>query len=262
MNERTQAVVRRHYISGREGQIHYYSSPDRQAGVPLLCLHMSPHSASIYENFVAAMGARRLTIAVDTPGFGNSYIPNHEPEIADYAAAMGDVLDALEIANVNVMGYHTGSSIALELARQRPTQVQRLVLVSAPIWSAEERALVAHRTVPQVVSADGSHLQHYWQEAVSYSMPGRSLEMLGRVFPERLLNPATIHWGHRAASRYSVEAALAEVTKPILVLNPDDDLHQQTLRAETLLQHPDSRIHALPGWGHGFLDVKTTEAAE
>ena len=258
----TKRVVRRDFANGGGGQLHYYWCGDRQAGVPLLCLHMSPHSALIYENFVAAMGNQRLTLAVDTPGFGNSDVPLEEPAIADYAAAMGDVLDALKLTKIHVMGYHTGTSIAVELARQRPAQVQRLVLVSAPIWTAAERALVEHRTHPQPISEDGSHLQRYWQEAVSFSMPGRSLEMLGRIFPERLLNPATIHWGHQAASRYSLQTTLVEVNKPILVLNPDDDLTEQTQRAQAYLRHPDSRIHDLPGWGHGFLDVKTDAAAE
>ena len=44
----------------------------------------------------------------------------------------------------------------------------------------------------------------------------------------------------------------------MLVLNPDDDLHAQTLRAEGRMQR--GRILHLPGWGHGFLDVHTDEA--
>jgi pimeloyl-ACP methyl ester carboxylesterase len=253
--------ARRAYVPGRYGQVHYYQGGQPGAATPLVCLHMSPYSGMVYENFVATMGAQRLTLAVDTPGFGNSAAPSAEPEIAGYAAAVGDVLDALDISEVHIMGYHTGSSIACELARQRPAQVQRLVLVSAPIWTVAERERVAHRVQPQVLSEDGSHLRAYWQEAVHYSMPGRTLEMLGGTFPERLLNPAIIHWGHLAASRYSLADGLGEIDKPVLVLNPDDDLHEQTARAGAYLKNPASRIEPLPGWGHGFLDVKTTEAA-
>ena len=255
-------IVRRGFASSGDSQVHYYRSGERAAGVPLLCLHMSPHSAMVYENFVAAMGARRFTVAADTPGFGNSDVPAREPSIADYARAMGDLLDELDISTINVMGYHTGTSIAVELARQRHAQVQRLVLVSAPIWTPAERAAVVHRTRPQPIDEDGSHLQRYWQEAVGFSMAGRSLEMLARTFPERLLNPATIHWGHQAASRYALQDVLGAIDKPILVLNPDDDLTEQTQRAATFLRHPASRVKALPGWGHGFLDVKTAQAVD
>lgn len=256
----SELATRRDYVPGRYGQVHYYQGGQSSSATPLVCLHMSPYSGMVYENFVATMGSNRLTLAIDTPGFGNSAIPSAEPEIADYAAAVGDALDALDISKVHVMGYHTGSSIACELARQRPAQVQRLVLVSAPAWTAAEREKVAHRVQPQVLSEDGSHLRAYWQEAVHYSMPGRTLAMLGRTFPERLLNPAVIHWGHLAASRYSLVDSLGEIDKPVLVLNPDDDLHEQTARAGAYLNNADSRIEPLPGWGHGFLDVNTADA--
>ena len=252
--------VRRAYAEARFGQIHYYMSGDSPGSIPLLCLHMSPYSGMIYERFVAAMGPHRRTLAMDTPGFGNSARPPTEPGIADYAAAAGDLLDTLAIPKAHVMGYHTGSSIACELARQRPEQVARLVLVSAPVWTPSERAKVVHRTEPQVLTEDGSHLRNYWQEAVYHSMPGRTLDMLGRTFPERLLNPGTIHWGHLAASRYALDEVLGTIDKPILVLNPEDDLRNQTDRAAAYLGHAGSKIVPLDGWGHGFLDVKTTEA--
>jgi pimeloyl-ACP methyl ester carboxylesterase len=51
---------------------------------------------------------------------------------------------------------------------------------------------------------------------------------------------------------------LARVTQPILVLNPDDDLHQHTLRAAGVMRN--GRLIDLPNWGHGFLDVHTDEA--
>jgi pimeloyl-ACP methyl ester carboxylesterase len=52
---------------------------------------------------------------------------------------------------------------------------------------------------------------------------------------------------------------LARVKQPVLVLNPEDDLHAQTLRADGLMKN--GRIHELPGWGHGFLDLFPTQAA-
>jgi hypothetical protein len=49
------------------------------------------------------------------------------------------------------------------------------------------------------------------------------------------------------------------VRQPILILNPGDDLDVQTRRAQGLASN--SRILELPGWGHGFLDAHTEEAA-
>ena len=53
---------------------------------------------------------------------------------------------------------------------------------------------------------------------------------------------------------------LPKLSLPILVLNPEDDLYDYTRRAAPLLQ--DGRVHDLPGWSHGFLDIHTAEVAE
>ena len=255
--------VTRHYVDGRFGQMHFYLAESRANSVatPLVCFHMSPYSGLVYEPLLGTIGERRPALAVDTPGFGNSTAPASQPSIADYAAAMADLLDTLDFEQVALMGYHTGSLIAVELARHRPTLVPRIVLVSAPIWNQGERADNA-LTAPRQVTEDGSDLEEMWRQAVHWSMEGRSLEMIARVFPERLLNPAIIHWGHVAAHDYHLAERLAQLQQPVLILNPEDDLCQQSRRAEQYLKHPESRIRELPGWSHGFLDVKPGQASD
>ena len=48
-------------------------------------------------------------------------------------------------------------------------------------------------------------------------------------------------------------------SQPILVLNPEDDLHVYTSRIGPYFKN--GKVHDLPGWNHGFLDAKTEEAA-
>ena len=66
--------VDRMYVDGRFGQLHVYhaGSAQERDRLPLMCFHMSPFAAVIYEAFLSEMGKDRLAIAVDTPGFGNS----------------------------------------------------------------------------------------------------------------------------------------------------------------------------------------------
>jgi len=255
--------VDRSYVDGRFGQLHIYvaGSEHKSEKRPLLCFHMSPFAAVIYENFLAEIGKDRLAIAVDTPGFGNSDPPPEPPLLADYAAAMGDVMDALELDTVDVMGFHTGSKTCLEVARQRPDQVQRIVMVSIAFWTEAERAERSVIIRAPEITEDGAHFARYWQELIRWSMEGRTLEMIADSFYASQLNPAITHWGHQAAYQYNVEQAMAEVDKPILVLNPEDDLWEQTPRIKPLLTQPGSQFVDLPGWAHGFLDLKTAETA-
>jgi len=255
--------VRRQYVDGRFGHTHLYRAGKVQedSRVPLICMHMSPFSARIYEPLLSIMGMDRFAVAVDTPGFGLSDSPPSQPSIADYANAMGDVIDALGLGRVDVMGYHTGSETCIELARQRPKQIRRIVMVSAPHWTEEERVLLLSSAQAPEIHEDGIHLTEWWQESVYWSMEGRTLDMLARVFPARVRNPHIMHWGHRAAYGYSLQKMLPEVDKPILVLNPEDDLWEKTPFIRPYLRHSASRIQDLPGWNHGFLDVKTIETA-
>ena len=255
--------ARRAYIDGRYGQMHYrFSQPEAPSGKrPLLLFHMSPNSSLIYDRFVREMGRDRLAIAIDTPGFGESDPPPSPPEIADYAAAMGDVMDGLGLAAVDLMGFHTGSKIALALARARPEQVHRAVIVSATVFTdaelAEHRAMYA----PETLADDGSHLAQWWKASKRWQMEGVTNAMLQETFATHIAHPAISWWGHRAAFNFQMKDELPKAEHPVLILNPDDDLAAFTPRARPLLKHPQSRVHDLPGWAHGFLDLKTQETA-
>ncbi|MBX3694488.1 MAG: hypothetical protein KF790_04895 [Steroidobacteraceae bacterium] len=52
----------------------------------------------------------------------------------------GQAPHALAPGEFDVMGYHTGSKIAVELARQRPAQVRHLVLMSTPVYTDDDLA--------------------------------------------------------------------------------------------------------------------------
>jgi pimeloyl-ACP methyl ester carboxylesterase len=255
--------VRRAYADGRFGQLHYrIATPQRAGGAatrpPLLCLHMSPNSGRIFQKFIAAMGVDRVAVAPDTPGFGESDPPPAPPSIEDYAGAMGDLIDALGFGEIDVMGYHTGSETCTALALARPTQVRRLVLVSAPIFTAEELVQFRSHYAPVPLDPEGGHLVRKWKGQLFWAGPGKTMEMCAEEFPDAVRNPQISWWGHAAAFAFPMGDQLGKVTQPVLVLNPDDDLHAHTLRAANLMRQ--GRIQHLPGWGHGFLDVHTDAA--
>ena len=256
------ANVQRRYVDTRFGQSHVYqaSPASTTSRPPLMCFHMSPWAAVVFEPLLQAMGNDRMTLAVDTPGYGNSDAPPAQPTIEDYAASMGDVMDRMNLRRVDLLGERTGAKIALELARQRPDQVGKLVLISPVVWNDSERG---GRKVypPEKIHADGSHLKTYWNISTSLSMPGRTLDMIGRVFPSRLLQNNIAHWGRRAAAQYDAVAALKGLDKPVLVVRPKDELWALVERIRPHLTHPESQFVDRTDWGLGFVDVKPKETA-
>ncbi len=122
------ARLRRNYVNGPFGQIHLrLAGSSRTSRRPLVCFHISPLSGAVYETWLAEMGKDRLAVAPDTPGFGMSDPPATPPTIRDYAEAMAEVLDDLDVNEFDLMGYHTGSKIAVELAKRRHRMVKRVL---------------------------------------------------------------------------------------------------------------------------------------
>ncbi len=251
-------MARRLYVDGPFGQIHLRCAGSGQ--IPLFCFHMSPMSGRIYERFIDYVGRTRLAVAADTPGFGMSDAPPAPPRIADYARAMIAAFEAMSIEGpIDLMGYHTGSMIAAEIAADRPELVRRLILVSAPIFTDREKEEMRNLYAPLKPALDGSHLLARWKGFVHHNLGrGLDLDQVADMFPDGLLGRNIAWWGHRAAFDYAGDLRLPEISQPILLLNPNDDLQEQTRRAPALMRN--GRLIELPDWGHGFLDGFTQQA--
>ncbi len=254
--------VHRGYAGARFGQVHYrIAEPETPTQTPLMCFHLSPSSGRIYGRLLAEMGRDRIALAPDTAGFGDSDMPPEPPEIADHAAAMGEVLDALEIDEVDLMGYHTGSRIALELAQQRPRQVRRLILVSTSIYTDDELANQRAHYAGRDPDDDGDFLKAAWDGHKKWRSRDAPLIFVHREVAESLRGGANAWWGHRAAFNYLPAENLPLVKQPVFILCPKDDLYEQTLRAADYIAN--GRLIELPEWGgHGMLDMHTREVAE
>jgi pimeloyl-ACP methyl ester carboxylesterase len=253
--------VRRAFANGDYGQLHYRHAGEPGQGLtPLICLHMSPSSGRIFAPLLADMGEDRFALAPDTPGFGESDAPPAPIEISDFAVANFRLLESLGVDGpIDVLGYHTGSLTAAEMARQRPSQVRKLVLVSAPIFTPAELAEFRAEYAEKPLREDGAQLLELWQAIRRWADPEQSLALTMEHVAESLRGGETAWWGHRAAFNYDLGKLLPDLPQPILVLNPEDDLHQQSLRANGLMQR--GRIHELPGWSHGFIEVRGPQTA-
>ena len=153
--------VSRTYFECRYGQLHVHHAIPPGGGfdeaTTLICLHQSPMSARVFRHFIELAGADRSVYAPDTPGFGESDAPAAEPSIADYAAAIIDFLDNMRFRKVDLLGFHTGSLIAAEIAIARPELVRRLVLVGVPVLTDAEKDAFRRAPWPVPVAEDGSH---------------------------------------------------------------------------------------------------------
>ncbi len=255
----------RQFIDGQYGQIHVrVAKPDTITHRPLVCLHMSPKSGWIYQGFMSAAADDRIIVAPDYPGFGESDPPPSQPAVTieNYAESMWEVVDALKLGQVDFLGYHTGSLVAAEAAHQRAEQTGNIVMVSAPVFTEVELEDFKrlYHSIP--LDKEGSRFKHMWAEMMHHRGPGMTLEMAARSFAENLRAGELHEWGHRAAFAYAPKFAsvVKRLSHPITVINPDDDLAEQTPRIIPYLNN--GEVLEQPQWGHGFLDADTATAVK
>lgn len=134
MSRTTDAAGRVHraYAWGQDGQIHYRRSGPEGARSPLLLLHAAQASSAVFDGVMSEMGRERSVIAPDLPGAGMSDPLSGHGSISDQAVALLEMVAELGLGMVDVLGAGNGGSIAIEMARQQPEVVRKIILISAP----------------------------------------------------------------------------------------------------------------------------------
>ncbi len=108
---------------------------DDGAGDPVLFIHGSGPGVSAWANWrlvLPALAAQRRVIAPDMVGFGFTDRPAGITYAMDtWARQALDLLDALDLPKVDLVGNSFGGALALALATRHPERVRRLVLMGS-----------------------------------------------------------------------------------------------------------------------------------
>jgi pimeloyl-ACP methyl ester carboxylesterase len=253
--------LRKMYVDCRFGQQHVHTAFPSNGGfderAPLVCVHASPSTGRAFRRVSAELGQDRSVYAPDLPGYGESEAPESAPSVAEYAAAIGDLLDTLRLREVDLFGHQTGSFIAAELAIMRPVQVRRVVLASVPVFDAKERDAFHQRPWPGRPRDDGSHLVEEWQRLRQSRGAHVTMSRIGQLLAASLQAGESAAWGPTAAVAYPAGERLPLVRQHALVLRPRDDYWDMTSRAEALL--PEARSVDLPAQDAGLLEAGVPE---
>lgn len=255
----SETKVRRVFVDGAWGQIHArVAQPLGPAKKPpIVCLHQTPLSSRMFANMLGDLAVDRVAIAIDTPGYGESDPPPSPPEIADYARVLlgaARTLIGRTKGAIDVLGYHTGTIMAVEMAVREPKSIRRLVLSSMPIFDTTRRAELLKGFVPDPITEDGGHILNPWKSGIAGRGPGQTLEMTHRNYSEKLrADPEKSLWALQALARYPIEEALPKVTQPIMLLRSKDTLYDHALAAKQL--QPRIEIVERTDLGNGLFDV-------
>jgi 3-oxoadipate enol-lactonase len=117
------------------GRIHYR---ELGAGEPLILMHTNGGSAYQHDTVAALLARRFRMISWTMPGHGDSDPLSRHYSIEDYAAALAELMDALQLKTAHVGGSSVGGSITAAFASRYGDRTTSAMLIETPCRTSEE----------------------------------------------------------------------------------------------------------------------------
>ena len=104
---------------------------DEGAGEVLLLVHGMGGSSNSWSGVIPLLAKKYRVIAPDLLGHGESDKPRGDYSVGAFAVLLRDLLDALDVTRVTVIGHSLGGGIAMQFAHQHRQYCERIVLISS-----------------------------------------------------------------------------------------------------------------------------------
>lgn len=246
----------------------YYT--ESGSGPVVVLLHGGGPGASGMSNYarnVASLAGRFRVIVADMPGYGRSTkrIDQSDP-FGDLAAAVGGLLDVLDVPSAHLVGNSYGGAAALRLAMDRPEKVDRLILMG-PGGVGTTRALPTKGLQTLLAYYGGAgpsreKLATFLREYLVYDASAITDDMIDRRYrdsidPEVVANPPLRRPSGPTALRtlwrmdFTRDARLATVNHPTLVVWGEADQVNRPAGARMLAERmPNCDVYMAARTGH------------
>lgn len=227
------------------------------SGAPVLYLH-GIGMTKRWLPFHAALAERADVIAPEHPGFGDTPRPERIDGWLDVVLHYDEVLTALDLERVHVVGYDLGGWLAAELAVVYPQRVRSLTLIApmgirvagSPV--PDRFRLNPERLAAATFNDDPEPYRAHFED------PDRD-ETFFASYAESTM-AALLTW----TPRYDVklDSRLARVTSPALVIAAQHDrLVSEAHAARYASLLPAAQLMTIAGASHGLIAESPVEVA-
>ncbi len=124
-------------VPTRDGNMHYVK---QGSGFPLVMLHPLGTSTWAWHTVIDSLSQHYTCYAFDMLGHGESDKPERHFNMPDYAQALDDACQLLNIHRGHYVGNSVGACLATEMAASFPERLDKLVLVGCPVWDPRTAA--------------------------------------------------------------------------------------------------------------------------
>jgi pimeloyl-ACP methyl ester carboxylesterase len=147
-------TIRERHMDTRLGRMAWLEAG---AGWPVVLLHGFPLNAGMWRPQLERVPEGSRFIAPDFPGFGRSE-PRRVPGngLGLYAAAVGDLMDALELDDAVIAGLSMGGYVAFEMYRQLPGRFAGLVLADTRAQADTPEGRAGRARLRELLAREGA----------------------------------------------------------------------------------------------------------
>ena len=210
-------------------------------GTPTLLVHgLAGSSLTEWYQVAPKLATDRPVIMVDHRGHGLSARGDLRFDVSDDADDLAGVLDALDIGQVDVVGYSMGGVIAQALAMRHPGRVRKLVLMAT---------FATHSDGYRLLRRLGTVLARGWERVTGFGTPEiRS----GYLIARGAIEPRHARWVWRETLRRDVESG-AQATFALLRFDSRDWIGRLDL--DTLVIIPGGDFLVPTRWQHQLAEA-------
>jgi len=246
------------YVHTRQGRAVYVEDHGPRDGVrtPVLLVHGFASNHDVWRPLEPALRDRR-TVNVDLPGFGWSTRTEGDYSPQALAADLAAVLDALGIAQADVVAHSWGSSVTLALALGHAPRVRRMALIGG--WMYDEQIPPFFRAARLPGMGEALFSAYYTERPAdrfpaAFEDPSVISQELVDLIEASLQRPGTSRAALAAARGQAflqMERRYRTIVHPTLCLWGTDDHVSRPRFGERLAREmPNARMAYVPQTGH------------
>ena len=241
----------------------------RGDGDPLVLVHGLAYDRAGWGHFPDLLARHFRVVLLDNRGVGESDAPEGPYSVAQMAADVEAVLDAVGLERTNLFGVSLGGYIAQELALTRPGRVEKLILCSTAPGGPKAHPM-PQRTVDVFASYPTMEREAGLRMFVENSLGERGVrerpDLVEEIFAYRLGHAPTVAaWQAQAVAgaTYDSYDRLGAIDAPTLVVHGGDDIVVDPSNAALLGELiSDARVEIVPERGHLLVWEDSERAAE
>ena len=235
------------------------------SGPPLLLLAGLGAKGTSFHPFLDVAAERYRVLTPDLRGSGRAAPLAADSTLRDMAADVVELLDALGVGPLPVVGRSMGGMIAQELALLAPDRIAALVLASSTAHADPHLAEIFRLLADMGDASIPPELRH--RSSLLWAVGPSALaerEAVRAYLDARVRNdrPRDYAIQARACAAHDTRARLASVEVPTLVLAGSEDRFMPTRHALALVRAlPRAELRLIPGAGHlAYLEEPETFA--